>query len=207
MLPISHDEVVYGKRSLLWQMPGDEWQKFANVRAFFAYMYAHPGKKLLFMGCDIGDYNEWNHNVGGAVADAAVPHARGAAECVRELNRLYREEPALYQVDFEYAGFEWIDITDIEKSVISFIRRAEKSDEFILFVCNFTPVPRTGYEIGVPEPGSYTEILNTDAAIFGGSNMGNAGGVEAREVPRHNRLYSISITLPPARRVSHSRKR
>jgi 1,4-alpha-glucan branching enzyme len=206
VLPISHDEVVYGKRSLLSKMPGDEWQKFANVRAFFAYMYAHPGKKLQFMGCDIGDYNEWNHNSAVPWQLLQFPMHAGLQLCVRELNRLYREQPALYQVDFEYAGFEWVDITDIEKSVISLIRRAEKSSEFILFVCNFTPEPRTGYEIGVPEPGSYAEILNTDAAIFGGSNMGNAGGVEAREVPRHNRLYSISITLPPLAVVAFKKR-
>jgi 1,4-alpha-glucan branching enzyme len=197
VLPISHDEVVYGKRSLLWRMPGDEWQRFANVRAFIAYMYAHPGKKLLFMGCDIGDYNEWNHNASVPWQILQFPLHAGLQRCVQELNRLYREEPALHQVDFEYAGFEWIDITDIEKSVISFIRRAEKADDFVVFVCNFTPVPRMNYEVGVPEPGYYKEILNTDAGAFGGSNMGNSGGVEARAVPRHHRLHSISITLPP----------
>ncbi len=197
VLPISHDEVVYGKRSLLSKMPGDEWQKFANVRAFFAYMYAHPGKKLQFMGCDIGDYNEWNHNSSVPWQILQFPLHGGLQLCVRELNRLYREEPALHQVDFEYAGFEWVDITDIEKSVISFIRRAEKASEFILFVCNFTPVPRTEYGVGVPEPGYYEEILNTDAALFGGSNMGNGGGAASVPTPRHNRPHSISITLPP----------
>ena len=197
VLPISHDEVVYGKRSLLWRMPGDEWQRFANVRAFIAYMYAHPGKKLLFMGCDIGDYNEWNHNAAVPWQVLQFPLHGGLQKCVQELNRIYREEPALHQVDFEYAGFEWIDITDIEKSVISFIRRADKADDFIVFVCNFTPVPRTNYEVGVPKAGFYKEILNTDAGAFGGSNMGNAGGVDSQAVPRHHRLHSISITLPP----------
>jgi 1,4-alpha-glucan branching enzyme len=197
LLPISHDEVVHGKKSLLGKMPGDEWQKFAGARAFLAYMYAHPGKKLLFMGSEIGDYNEWNHNSSVPWQILQFPLHAGLQLCVRELNRLHREQPALHQVDFEYAGFEWVDITDIEKSVISFIRKATKPADFILFVCNFTPVPRTQYEVGVPEAGFYEEILNTDAAVFGGSNMGNGGGVWASPDPRHHRPHSISITLPP----------
>jgi 1,4-alpha-glucan branching enzyme len=206
VLPISHDEVVYGKRSLLNRMPGDQWQKFANVRAFIAYMYAHPGKKLLFMGCDIGDYNEWNHNAGVPWQILQFPLHAGLQACVEELNRLYREQPAMHQVEFEYAGFEWVDISDVEKSIISFIRRAEKTSEYILFVCNFTPVPRTHYEIGVPEPGFYEEILNTDAEHFGGSNMGNLGGVMAAESQKHFRPCSISITLPPLSVVAFKRR-
>jgi 1,4-alpha-glucan branching enzyme len=206
VLPISHDEVVYGKRSLLHRMPGDEWQRFANVRAFLAYMFAHPGKKLLFMGCDIGDYNEWNHNAGVPWQVLQYPMHAGLQACVRELNRLYRAHPALYEVEFEYAGFEWIDISDSEKSIISFIRRAENAEDYIVFACNFTPVPRLHYEIGVPEPGFYEEILNTDAAVFGGSNMGNLGGVKATDSPKHFRPCSISITLPPLAVVAFKKR-
>jgi len=197
VLPISHDEVVYGKRSLLSKMPGDEWQKFANVRAFFAYMYAHPGKKLLFMGTDIGDYNEWNH-------DAAVPWDLlqypihfGLQLFVRDLNRLYRSHPALYQVDYDFRGFEWIDIADSEKSCISFLRRAADSADCIIFACNFTPVPRLSYSVGVPVAGFYREILNSDSEHYGGSNMGNGGGVMASGTHSHGRPNTISITLPP----------
>jgi 1,4-alpha-glucan branching enzyme len=199
VLPISHDEVVYGKRSLLSKMPGDDWQKFANVRAFFAYMYAHPGKKLLFMGTDIGDWKEWNHDGSVPWEVLQYPLHSGLQTFVRELNRLYRAEPALYGVDFDYAGFEWIDISDIENSVISFLRRGAHRDteDCIIFACNFTPVPREKYVIGVPAPGYYREILNTDSAWFGGSNMGNSGGVLAQNAPSHGRPCRLSITLPP----------
>jgi len=207
VLPISHDEVVYGKRSLLSKMPGDEWQKFANARAFFAYMYAHPGKKLQFMGCDIGDYLEWNHNTSVPWEILQFPMHAAFQSFVKEINRLYAEEPALYEVDFEYAGFEWIDIADVEKSVISFIRYASNRSEYIVFACNFTPVPRFGYEIGVPEAGFYREILNTDAAQFGGSNLGNCGGVTAKEKERHHRPFNISITLPPLAVVAFKNER
>jgi len=197
VLPVSHDEVVYGKRSLLSKMPGDDWQKFANVRAFLAYMYAHPGKKLLFMGCDIGDYNEWNHKSTVPWQVLQYPLHAGLQSCVRELNRIYCEQPALYEVDFEYQGFEWIDFSDVESSVISFIRRAADPRDYIVFICNFTPVPRYNYGIGVPELTHYQEILNTDSLQFGGSNMGNSGGALSQDLPRHNRPHSISITLPP----------
>jgi 1,4-alpha-glucan branching enzyme len=197
VLPISHDEVVYGKQSLLSKMPGDEWQKFANVRAFLAYMYAHPGKKLLFMGSDIGEYQEWNYNSVVPWPLLQFPMHAGLQAFVKELNRIYREQPALYQVDFEFSGFEWIDFSDVEKSVISFLRRGEKLSDSLLIVCNFTPVPRNNYAVGVPEAGFYREILNSDAEAFGGSNMGNSGGVMAAALPRHNRPASISITIPP----------
>jgi 1,4-alpha-glucan branching enzyme len=197
VLPISHDEVVYGKRSLLSKMPGDEWQRFANARAFLAYMYAHPGKKLAFMGCEIGDYNEWNYQVSLPWQVLQFPMHAALQFYVKELNRIYREEPALYQVDFEYTGFEWIDFTDWEQSVISFMRRGTHPSEYIVFACNFTPVPRLNYEIGVPEPGFFKEILNSDSELFGGSNMGNSGGVMATRRERHNRPCNISITLPP----------
>jgi 1,4-alpha-glucan branching enzyme len=197
VLPISHDEIVYGKRSLLSKMPGDQWQKFANVRAFLSYMYTHPGKKLLFMGNDIGDYNEWDHNSSVPWWLLQYPMHAGLQLFVRELNRVYREEPALHEVDFEYSGFEWIDFSDVEKSIISFMRRAERPGNDLVVACNFTPVPRTNYRIGVPAEGFYREILNSDAAMFGGSNMGNGGGVNADLVQKHRHPCSISITLPP----------
>jgi 1,4-alpha-glucan branching enzyme len=197
VLPISHDEVVHGKGSLLGKMPGDEWRQFANARAFLAYMWAHPGKKLLFMGQDIGQREEWNHSVGVRwdVLEFAY-HAKLQA-MVRELNRLYRANPAMHQVDFHYTGFEWVDFHDWENSVIAFLRRAEDPEDFLLFCCNFTPVERKQYEFGVPEEGFYEEIFNTDSELFGGSNMGNGGLVSSRPVARHNRPHSISVTLPP----------
>lgn len=197
LLPISHDEVVYGKRSLLSKMPGDEWQKFANARAFLGYMYTHPGKKLLFMGSEIGDRNEWNSAAG--VPWQILQHAKNAGlqHFIVQLNRVYREQPALYEVDFEHNGFEWIDFSDAEQSVISFLRRANDNHDELVVVCNFTPVPRYDYEIGVPASGFYQEVLNSDAREFGGSGMGNKGGVTAKEQPKHRRPASIRITLPP----------
>ena len=197
LLPISHDEVVYGKKSLIGKMPGDQWQKFANARAFLGYMFAHPGKKLLFMGCDIGTYDEWDSNGSVPWDILRYPIHDGFRAYVRELNRLYRAHPALYQVDSEHAGFEWIDFSDVDQSSISFLRRAEDRSDCIVFACNFTPVPRKGYAIGVPEAGYYREILNSDSAMFGGSNCGNAGGVMSTDVPRHGRPCTITVTLPP----------
>jgi 1,4-alpha-glucan branching enzyme len=197
VLPISHDEVVHGKGSLLGKMPGDEWRQFANARAFLAYMWAHPGKKLLFMGQDIGQREEWNHDVGVRWDVLEFAYHSKLQALVRELNRLYRASPALYQVDFHYTGFEWIDFHDWENSVIAFLRRAEDPQDFLLFCCNFTPVVRKLYEFGVPEEGFYEEILNTDSELFGGSNLGNGGLVSSRPIPRHNHPNSISITLPP----------
>jgi 1,4-alpha-glucan branching enzyme len=196
VLPISHDEVVHGKGSLLGKMPGDEWQRFANVRAFLAYMWAHPGKKLLFMGSDIGTPWEWNN-------DGAVPwdllqydvHKK-LQVFVKELNRLYRSEPALFEVDFHHSGFEWVDFHDADNSIIAFLRRGENG-AFVLFCCNFTPVPREKYCFGVPEEGFYEEILNSDSELFGGSNMGNAGLVSTQAVPSHGRPCSVTVTLPP----------
>jgi len=197
VLPISHDEVVYGKRSLLNKMPGDEWRQFANVRAFLAYMWGHPGKKLLFMGQEIGQREEWNHD--GSVRWELLefePHRKLQA-LVRELNRIYRANPAMHQVDFHYSGFEWVDFRDVENSTIAFLRRAENPEDFLLFCCNFTPVARYGYEFGVPEEGFYEEILNTDSELFGGSNVGNGGGVWSKAAPTRDRRNSITITLPP----------
>jgi 1,4-alpha-glucan branching enzyme len=197
VLPISHDEVVHGKRSLLNRMPGDEWRQFANARAFLAYMWAHPGKKLLFMGQEIGQREEWNYATGIRWELLEFPLHRQLQALMRELNRLYRASPSLYQVDFHYSGFEWIDFRDAESSVIAFLRRADDPSDFLLFCCNFTPIPRSGYEFGVPEEGFYEEILNTDSELYGGSNIGNGGLVSSRQIPKHGRPFSIAVTLPP----------
>jgi len=197
VLPISHDEVVHGKGSVVGKMPGDEWRQFANARAFLAYMWAHPGKKLLFMGQEIGQREEWNYNAGVRWELLEFPIHRQLQDLVRELNRFYRANPALYEIDFNYTGFEWVDFHDWESSIIAFLRRAEDPNNFLLFCCNFTPVPRRNYEFGVPEEGFYEEVFNTDSEAFGGSNIGNGGVVCSRPVPRHNRQHSISITLPP----------
>ncbi len=197
VLPISHDEVVHGKSSVIGKMPGDEWRQFANARAFLAYMWAHPGKKLLFMGQEIGQREEWNYNAGVRWELLEFPIHRKLQDLVRELNRFYRANPALYEVDFNYTGFEWVDFHDWESSIIAFLRRAEDPRNFILFCCNFTPIPRRGYEFGVPEEGFYEEVLNTDSEAFGGSNLGNGGLVSSRPIPKHNRQHSISVTLPP----------
>jgi 1,4-alpha-glucan branching enzyme len=207
VLPISHDEVVHGKSSLLNRMPGDEWRQFANARAFLAYMWGHPGKKLLFMGQEIGQREEWNHEAGIRWELLQFDYHRKLQTLARELNRLYRENPALYQVDFHHTGFEWLDFHDWETSVIAFIRRAEDPSDFLIFCCNFTPVPRYGYEFGVPEEGSYEEIFNTDAEAFGGSNVGNGALLPSRPIPRHNRPNSIAITLPPLAVVVFRKKR
>ena len=197
VLPISHDEVVHGKGSLINKMPGDEWRQFANVRAFLAYMWGHPGKKLLFMGQDIGQREEWNASGQIRWELLEFDYHRKLQALVRELNRIYRSSPALYQVDFSYRGFEWVDFHDSANSVIAFLRRAEDPRDFILFCCNFTPVARAGYEFGVPEEGFYEEILNTDSELFGGSNLGNGGLVSTQPVPKHGRQFSIAVTLPP----------
>ncbi|MBI5854228.1 MAG: 1,4-alpha-glucan branching protein GlgB [Nitrospirae bacterium] len=197
VLVLSHDEVVHGKRALLDKMPGDLWQRFANLRALYAYMYAHPGKKLLFMGGEFGQWWEWNHD--SSLQWHLLEHEshRGLQHLVRDLNRLYRSEPALHQVDFTWAGFQWIDFSDELHSVIAFVRRAEDAGQFLICVCNLTPVPRSGYRIGVPAPGSYREVLNSDASCYGGSNMGNAGGVLSEPVGSHGFMQSIVLTLPP----------
>jgi len=197
VLPISHDEVVHGKRSLLSKMPGDEWQRFANARAFLAYMYTHPGKKLLFMGSEIGQYEEWNYDSSVPWGVLAFDYHRKLQDLARELNTLYRSHPALYSIDFHYSGFEWVDFHDWENSVIAFIRRSADPDDFLLICCNFTPVVRQKYEFSVPAPGFYAEILNTDSEHFGGSNVGNAGGVWSKPAPKRDRRHSITITLPP----------
>jgi len=207
VLPISHDEVVYGKKSLLSKMPGDEWQRFANARAFLAYMYAHPGKKLLFMGSEVGQYEEWSHEASVRWELLEFSYHRKLQTFVGALNRFYREQPALCQVDFHHGGFEWVDLHDVDSSVIAFLRRAQDPEDFLLFCCNFTPVPRQGYRFGVPAAGFYEELLNTDAEMFGGSNLGNAGGVVSQPVATHGRADSIRITLPPLAVVAFRRRR
>jgi 1,4-alpha-glucan branching enzyme len=197
VLPISHDEVVHLKRSLLSKMPGDEWQRFANVRVFLAYMYGHPGKKLLFMGSEFGQTEEWNYNVSLPWHLLQYAFHSKLQVMVKELNFFYRREAALNQVDDDYSGFEWIDFRDSESSAISFLRYSRSREEFLVFCCNFTPVPRYDYRIGVPVRGRYTEIFNTDSEMFGGSNMGNSGAVWADEVQSHGRPASLSVTLPP----------
>jgi 1,4-alpha-glucan branching enzyme len=198
VLPISHDEVVHGKGSLINKMPGDAWQKAANLRAYLGLMWTYPGKKLLFMGCEFGQWREWNHDssLDWHLLDEGPLH-RGAQALVRDLNRLYRELPALHELDCEPAGFEWIDCTDIEHSVISYLRRSRDPDHHTVTVCNFTPVPRHGYRIGVPRAGFYRERVNTDATEYGGSGVGNGGLVQALPEPCHGRPASLCLSLPP----------
>ncbi len=196
MLPLSHDEVVHGKGSLLSKMPGDDWQKFANLRLLLAYMYAVPGKKLLFMGAEFGQWSEWNHEASLDWHLLDEPMHDGLSRWTGDLNRVMREEKPLHELDFDPAGFAWIDITDAEQSVISFMRRSS-TDELIIAVFNFTPVPRHNYQIGVPLPGRWLELLNSDAPIYGGSGQGNLGGVDAAPVGKHGHLHSVTLTLPP----------
>jgi 1,4-alpha-glucan branching enzyme len=196
MLPLSHDEVVHGKGSLLSKMPGDDWQKFANLRLLLAYMYAMPGKKLLFMGAEFGQWREWNHDESLDWHLVDQPMHDGVSRWTGDLNRLMRDEKALHELDFDPAGFSWIDGTDAEQSVISFIRRSSQ-DEMIVAAFNFTPVPRYNYQIGAPLPGRWLEVLNSDAPIYGGSGQGNLGGVDAAPIPRHGHLHSLNLTLPP----------
>jgi 1,4-alpha-glucan branching enzyme len=197
VLPLSHDEVVYGKGSLLGKMPGDDWQKFANLRLLFGYMYAQPSKKLLFMGGELGQWREWVHD--GSLNWELLDHAHhaGLQRWVSDLNQLYRNEPALHELDCDPAGFEWIDCNDAESSALSWIRKGKSSGDIILIVCNFTPVPRQSYRVGAPRGGFWKEILNSDASLYGGSGQGNLGGVEAAPIPLHGRPYSLTVTLPP----------
>jgi 1,4-alpha-glucan branching enzyme len=197
ILPLSHDEVVHGKGSLLGKMPGDRWQKFANLRAYFGFMWTHPGKKLLFMGGEFAQEREWNHDHSLDWHLLASAEHRGVQNLIRDLNRLYRSMPALHSLDCEAAGFEWIEGGDAAQSVLIFLRRGQARSNPAIVVCNFTPVVRPGYRIGVPEGGRWTERLNTDSRDYGGSNVGNAGGVEANLHAAHGRPFSIEITLPP----------
>ena len=197
ILPFSHDEVVHGKGSLIGRMPGDYWQQFANLRLLHAYQFAHPGKKLLFMGGEFGQWIEWNHeqSLDWHLLDYE-PH-RGVQRLVVDLNQLYKSEPALHEVDFDWPGFDWLDCNDADSSVLAFLRRAKDANDFIVAVCNFTPVVRENYRVWVPQPGFYREVLNTDSAHYGGSNKGNAGGVYAEPIPWLGHDYSLRLTLPP----------
>ena len=197
VLPLSHDEVVYGKGSLIGKMPGDDWQKFANLRALFGYMYAQPGKKMLFMGGEFGQWREWVHDSSLEWNLLNNAFHAGLQKWVENLNRIYRSEPALHELDCDPAGFEWIDCDDKDTSVVSLIRKGKSTSTIILVICNFTPVPRYSYRVGSPRSGFWQEILNSDASEYGGSNMGNLGGVETVPVPLHGRPYSLTLTLPP----------
>lgn len=197
VLPLSHDEVVYGKGSLLRKMPGDDWQKFANLRALFGYMYAQCAKKLLFMGGEFGQWDEWDHN---RSLDWHLTHFDrhgGLLRWISDLNRFYRREPALHQRDFDPVGFEWVDCSDSQQSVISLLRKGKEPDDQVLAVCNFTPIPRNNYQIGVPTGGVWTEALNSDSVHYGGSGQGNLGGVLAYPISVHGRSYGLTLTIPP----------
>jgi 1,4-alpha-glucan branching enzyme len=197
VLPLSHDEVVHGKASLIGKMPGDDWRKFANLRLLFGYMYAQAGKKLLFMGGEFGQWREWAHDESLEWHLLQYPLHSGLQRWVHDLNHFYRRQPALYEVDFEPAGFEWIDCNDVEHSAVSLIRKGRAATEVVLVVCNFTPVPRPNYRVGAPRGGFWKEVLNSDAWNYGGSGQGNLGGVEAAPVPLHGRPASLTINLPP----------
>jgi 1,4-alpha-glucan branching enzyme len=197
VLPLSHDEVVHGKGSLLASMPGDEWQKAANLRALLGYMWAQAGKKLLFMGGEFGQVREWYHEEMLDWQLLQFPLHSGLQRWVEDLNRTYRDEPALHVFDCDAAGFQWLDPSDSEQSVLSFMRKGRPGEAEIICVCNFTPVPRPNYRIGAPQYGYWEEILNSDAPLYGGSGWGNLGGIETSPLPSHGQPYSLSITVPP----------
>ncbi|MBD3419328.1 MAG: 1,4-alpha-glucan branching protein GlgB [Chitinivibrionales bacterium] len=197
VLPFSHDEVVYGKGSLLTRMPGDQWRKFANLRTLLGYMFAHPGKKMIFMGGEFGQRNEWNHDVSLDWHLLQEPGHTGLLRWVEDLNRLYKSEPSLYERDFESSGFEWIDCNDVINSVLLFSRKSAHQRDELVVAANFTPVPRIDYRIGVNQYGYWKEVLNSDAGIYGGGDMGNLGGSHTLPMGHHGRLRSIKVTLPP----------
>jgi 1,4-alpha-glucan branching enzyme len=197
LLPLSHDEVVYGKGSLINKMPGDPWQKFANLRLLFGFMFGHPGKKLLFMGGEFGQQNEWYHEVSLDWHLLNNPQNQGLVRWVRELNHCYRNEPALFEKDFEGTGFEWVDCHNAKQSIISFLRRGKNTADIILVVCNMTPTAWNNYRIGVPEGGTWHEILNSDLKEYGGSGKTNPESLNADEVSAHGRKFSLSLTIPP----------
>jgi 1,4-alpha-glucan branching enzyme len=197
VLPLSHDEVVYGKASLLGKMPGDDWQKFANLRLLYGYMYAQPGKKLLFMGGEFGQWREWSHETSLEWHLTQYKPHGGLQQLVADLNSLYRGQTALHQLDFDSAGFEWIDASDDKQSIISFMRKGRAPDDIIVAVCNFTPTTHHNYGIGVPLPGSWREVLNTDGVRYGGSGQVNPPEIPALDRPRHGRPYSVDLTIPP----------
>jgi 1,4-alpha-glucan branching enzyme len=197
ILPLSHDEVVHGKGSLLGKMPGDRWQKFANLRAYYGFMFTMPGKKLLFMGGEIAQEREWDHDTSIDWHLLDDPMHSGMQKLVKDLNWLYRKRSALYERDCEGEGFSWIDCNDGDASIISYIRRGADPNDFVVVVCNFTPVVRRGYRIGVPQSGRYYEALNTDSSFYGGGNVGNGGGLSTLGKPWHGMADCLSVTLPP----------
>lgn len=197
VLPLSHDEVVYGKGSLIRKMPGDNWQRFANLRLLFGYMYGHPGKKLSFMGGEFGQWNEWYHEGSLDWHLLGHPFHEGVQRWVKALNNFYKNEPAMYELDFDLGGFEWMNFHDWEQSIISFIRKGKSTNDIILVVFNFTPVPKRNYRVEVPRGGFWREVLNSDSKEYGGSNQGNAGGIEASLMPAYGKYHSLSLTLPP----------
>ncbi len=197
VLPLSHDEVVYGKGSLIGKMPGDDWQKFANLRALYGYMWAHPGKKLLFMGGEFGQRREWTHEGELEWWVSGLPEHAGVKRLIGDLNRVYRREPALHEVDFSPAGFEWVDVGNAGMSIIAFLRKSAGDGAPLLVVCNFTPLPRANFLVGVPERGLWREVINTDAQDYGGAGWGNLGAVESVPVTAHGRVESLNLTLPP----------
>ncbi len=197
VLPLSHDEVVYGKGSLIGKMPGDKWQKFANLRAYFGFMWGHPGKKLLFMGGEIAQWREWNHDASLDWDLLDQPRHRGLQSVVRDLNALYSRAGALHQRDSVSTGFRWVIGDDADNSVFAFLRQGNDEAKVVLVVSNMTPVPRPSYRIGVPRPGYWRELLNTDASVYGGSNMGNGGGLETVPHQMHGEAQSLDLILPP----------
>jgi 1,4-alpha-glucan branching enzyme len=198
VLPISHDEVVHGKGSLLGKMPGDRWQRFANLRAYYGFMFGHPGKKLLFMGCEFAQEREWNHDTSLDWHLLDQPEHAGIQRLLRDLNHLYRDTPALHQRDFSGDGFEWIDHDDARRSLLSFVRRGREPGRWVLVVCNFAPVVQHGLRLGVPAAGTWRERINTDSSHYGGSNVGTPlGAAGSEDVASHGRAQSIVITVPP----------
>jgi 1,4-alpha-glucan branching enzyme len=197
MLPLSHDEVVHGKGALIDRMPGDEWQKFANLRTLYSYMFMHPGAKLLFMGNEFAQYSEWNYKTSlDWNLTALAPH-HGMQQLIKDLNRMYRKELALSSLQFDVHGFEWIDFHDTKNCTLSFIRRAENPKDFLIIVCNLTPMPHYNYSIGVPQTGTYTLIFNSDASVYWGSGFETSQVYEASHSAMHGRIHSIKLELPP----------
>jgi 1,4-alpha-glucan branching enzyme len=197
ILPLSHDEVVHGKGSLLAKMPGDRWQQLANLRALYGYMWAHPGKKLLFMGGELAQETEWSHERSLDWHLLERPEHGGVQALVRDLNRLYRDEPALWELDHEPAGFRWLEPNDANGNTLAFERLSKDGSRSLVCLCNLSPVPRAGYRVGLSRAGRWRELLNTDSAFYAGSDVGNVGGVVAEERPWHDRPWSAEVTLPP----------
>jgi 1,4-alpha-glucan branching enzyme len=197
ILPFSHDEVVHGKGAMLDKIPGDAWQKYATLRTLYGYMFGHPGKKLLFMGCEFGQWREWSHDHSLDWHLLDDPSHAAIHHYVQDLNGIYHAERSLYECDFDPTGFRWIDCNDNENSVVSIVRYARDRRDYLVLVFNFTPVPRAGYRIGVPEAGYYAELLNSDASVYGGTDVGNGGGAWSERVASHGFDQSVRLMVPP----------